>query len=207
MLREVWRDAIYNPEGFELHKTDTVVDIGANVGVFSVYAAARATSGRILAYEPVPVLYNLLAENFRLNHIRNANPVQMGVLDHEGEGFIWCDPKNLGGHSMFRGRVTAAKLERIPIQVTTLDGIFRSHHLDRIDFLKVDCEGSEYRILEAANDHTIQRIGRISLEYHLFPELESGPLALSRRLKGQGFKVTTRATDEGTGMLWARQSN
>ena len=203
MIRETWLDHHYTPPGFEIREGQNIVDLGANVGVFSLFAAMGTRSGQIIAYEPIPELYELLCLNLQMNAVTNVRAHRVGVLDYVGGGSIWYNSSNVGGHSIYAERVNTKDAARVPVQFTTLDNVIATNSLRTIDLLKVDCEGSEFRIFEASTDVSIRRIRRMSIEYHAIP---GGPELLSHlvgRLNRLGFRVRTMRTGAELGMLWA----
>jgi len=205
MIRETWADGTYTPRGFEIQDGDSVVDIGANVGVFTLYAALRSPHGSVVASEPVPEIYDFLRANVELNHLPNVKAFQYGVLDRPGHGHIWCDARNVGGHSVFRARVRTSQTRQVPVEFITLEQLLRKGRVDRVNLLKLDCEGSEYPIVLHATDETLDKIDKIALEYHLVDGQEHAPADLATRLTAAGFRVTTGVSDGDAGMMWAQR--
>ena len=203
MIRETWLDHHYTPPGFEIRDGENIVDLGANVGVFSLFAAMGTPSGQIIAYEPIPELYELLCLNLQMNAVTNVRAHRAGVLDYEGHGSIWYNSSNVGGHSIYPERVNTKEAAKVPVQFTTLDKVIATNSLHTIDLLKVDCEGSEYRIFEGSSDVSIRRIRRMSIEYHGIPGGAGLLSLLVERLNRLSFRVRTMQTGAELGMLWA----
>jgi hypothetical protein len=85
----------YNPKNFTIDSNDIVLDIGANIGVFTLYAASQ-TSKAVYAFEPVPKSYEYLKKNVATNNLKHVKTYQTAVCDHNlGEGLrdpsINCD--------------------------------------------------------------------------------------------------------------------
>jgi len=75
-------------------------------------------------------------------------------------------------------------------EVNTLDDIFNKYSIKKCDFLKIDCEGDEYKIFENSKDKTLAKIVKISFEIHLFKkEHHKKYNALKQRLKKLNFKI------------------
>src|SRR5262245_20754211 len=163
VLKDIWVDNVYSPPGFEIGATDTVIDIGGHIGVFSLFAAFHARRGRIYVFEPVPANFVLLTENLRLNGLTNVAARQIGVAAAPGERLMHVSRLNTGGHSLYFDDAGSVARQ---IAVTTLPDIMREQGLDRVDYLKLDCEGAEYEILLGLPDETLARIGRIGMECH-----------------------------------------
>jgi hypothetical protein len=75
------------------------------------------------------------------------------------------------------------------VDVLTLDELLDRLGIERVDFLKLDCEGAEYGILNTATDVLLQRIGCISLEFHDLKRPDATGLDLVKRLKAAGFEL------------------
>lgn len=128
-----------------------VLDVGANIGAHTVpLAQLVGHRGVVVAFEPQPVLHRILCANLVLNSVPNAITYAMALGDREGECLIpvldYSRSDNFGGISM--DMVTEG--EAIPL--CRLDGF----QLERVDFLKLDVEGFESKVLAGAAD-TIER--------------------------------------------------
>jgi FkbM family methyltransferase len=120
------------------------VDVGANVGYFTVFMADLSEDGGMDAFEPNPVALNLLRKNARVNGIR-ASVHGEAVGDSIGEAVLGVPKFDHGSASTSRHNSSDAG--RIPCKVTTLDG--------RLDppfhFIKIDAEGDDYRAIRGAS--------------------------------------------------------
>lgn len=124
---------------------DIVVDIGANVGVFTLYAAHR-TSGEIFSVEPVPQLVTGLERNLQLNGLRNVHVHCCALGGSDGI----LDLGSWGGTA----------------PIISLQRFMDENHLEKIDFLKMDCEGAEGDIFQLTPPAYLKRIRKIALEFH-----------------------------------------
>ncbi len=123
------------------------VDIGANVGVYSLFVAARAGSrARILAVEPQPQVFNKLAWNIAQNPAGTIKAVACAVADKAGELTLFLDPRNEGESSV---RVLSSSTVRsVQVPAVTLLDLLVNEGFTRVDGMKVDVEGAEDLILE-----------------------------------------------------------
>lgn len=122
------------------------IDIGANVGIYSLLAARAGA--RALAIEPQPSVFARLAFNIAASGLGDrVTAVQGAVADRDGEMEIVIDAKNLG-HS----GVDTEGGRRITVPCTTLLGLLDKHGIERPDLLKIDVEGAEDIILTAFLD-------------------------------------------------------
>jgi len=86
---EVWRLKEYENKHFTIGLSDVVIDIGAHIGAFSVWAARQATRGRIFAFEPNEENYGLLEENKKLNDLTNLQIFKLAVSNKAGEAVLF----------------------------------------------------------------------------------------------------------------------
>jgi len=123
------------------------IDIGANVGAYSLFVAALAgAKARILAVEPQPDIFERLAANMQLNPFGTIKAVQCAVADKPGDFTLFLDTKNRGESSMRALRSPNGLSMRMP--ATTLMQLVEDEKFDRIDAIKLDVEGAEDLILE-----------------------------------------------------------
>lgn len=125
-----------------LKQGSSFVDIGANVGVYSMLAAKAGA--RIVAVEPQPELFARFGFNKQINGFDAIDAVQGAVGDSDGTMEIVIDEKNLG-HS---GAGTEGD-RRITVPCMTLLGLLDGHGIAQPDLLKIDVEGAEDIILTA----------------------------------------------------------
>jgi FkbM family methyltransferase len=164
MIEYVYIHRLYTPPGFEIERHDIVVDIGAYIGDFTVFAARAAKSGKVLAYEPLPANFKMLLENIKLNNLVNVTAFNYAVAGIHGERIIYYSPDDLGMTNLYKP--LGNKPSKLRVKYVTLKEIFDENNLERIDFLKMDCEGSEYEIFMNTPDEYLQKIGKLSLSFH-----------------------------------------
>jgi len=205
VFEDIWVKRCYTRDDFKVTSGDTVVDIGASIGVFSIWAATRAQGVRVIAVEPSPRIFNFLVQNLSRNRLRQVVPVQ-AACGGEGGGAILYSRGFEGGNSMY-ARDNAGRTFRplAEVLVQTLDEIFRRHEVAICNLLKLSCVGAEYEVLFNASEDTLRRISKISMEYHL--GLNDHCLAeMVSFLEQRGFGVNfTAPYDDECGYLFARQ--
>ncbi len=133
---------------------DIFFDVGANIGCFSLYAARIVgAKGHVFAFEPSYREYNRLVENVLLNDITNVTTINVAVSDLEGKGMlnIACErhsgQNTLGQDYVYKGVKSIATEE---VDTITLDKFVRTISIDRVDVIKLDIEGWEYKALLGA---------------------------------------------------------
>jgi len=128
-----------------LRPGDMFIDVGANIGYFSVLAASRVGEhGAVFAFEPDPDNYCLLLANTVLNALQRCiTPVQAALSDVAGEGQLFLSADNLGDHQVY-----ASEEARPSVPIALVNGSdFLRDRLQRLDLLKVDTQGSEYHVI------------------------------------------------------------
>jgi len=121
------------------------VDVGANIGYFSVLAAALVgDEGRVYAFEPDPDNCALLRRNAALNAFEARIEVVQGALStRAGEAPLYLSRDNLGDHQLY-----PAEEERASVPVRLYRGDeYLSERITRLDLLKVDTQGTEYTVM------------------------------------------------------------
>ena len=205
IIRHVVVEKEYNPAGYEIGPNDVVIDVGGNIGAFSVSAASAAVNGRVISFEPEPGNYALLKRNLARNGCTNATPLQAAVSDTDGMLQLHLNPSNLGGHSLLkRDGVDASQSVAVP--AIAFRKVFDDYKLDRCDFLKMDCEGAEYQILYGLPREYFPRIRRLVMEYHTESEGDrETPARLVAFLQDVGFRIDryTRIVGGMGGLLYA----
>lgn len=130
-----------------LLSSDVFVDIGANIGYFSVLAARQLTHGQVVAVEPSPRNHAALRTNVELNGLGNVRAVQRILWRESGRRLELhvVDPHNLGANSVLGSGTT----DVVGISLT-LDDLATELGLERIDAIKIDVEGAELDVLLGA---------------------------------------------------------
>lgn len=172
----------------EINSGAVIIDIGANIGCFSLKAAQTAL--RVLAFEPFPANCDLLRENIALNTADNVEVYPVAVSDKTGRSILFIPDNHsfVGRVSLHPGRGTRT----VECSCVTLDQIFRDNNLDAVDLLKIDCQGAEYEILYGANPDTLQRVRQIITECERYDDSPEWSIkALSTYLQNHGFKTRT----------------
>ncbi len=188
IFNDIWLRKLYCPES-TLRPDDIVIDIGAHIGIFSLFAASCAA--RVFSFEPFPENFSLLKENIARNNFQGrVLPSPLAVWATLGEVNLYRSERSTGSHS-----VMVRSSACVEAKTTTLAQIMSDHQIGRCRLLKIDAEGSEYPILYTAPSDVLGRIDQICLEWHDFgdkshPEYEHN--SLKTFLEERGFQVSFR---------------
>jgi FkbM family methyltransferase len=164
----------YGLEQIQLFKDDIVLDIGANVGMFSIYVKKKFGC-RVIAFEPVLSNFEQFKKNILLNGL-SLSDIELhntAITDAEGgEIRIGTPIHNTGGSSAFyhTNDMPISKTETIDKYIT-----------EGCTYLKIDCEGGEYAIIPSILDK-LNQFKYIGIEYHRFLS-EQDPIALHNLLR------------------------
>jgi FkbM family methyltransferase len=167
MFRDAWYHRDYDVAGCPLREGDVVVDVGANHGFFTCYAAQRGA--RVYAFEPNPKTFEFLKENIARNGFADrVNAQCTAIADFDGETELQCYPDHDGWDTISPERDRAVsglfkwQKERVPVKVGRLSPLIPSE--GNIRLLKLDCEGAELAILRDLK--SIERFDSLALEFH-----------------------------------------
>jgi FkbM family methyltransferase len=157
-----------------------VVEVGANIGAHTVFLAqAVGPMGRVLAFEPQRVIFQVLCANLALNSLPNVHAWQAAVGNKPGEIVVpvldYSQPHNFGGLSLEGHQLG----ERVPVM--TLDSL----NLQQCYLLKIDVEGMEQSVLEGA----AQTIARCRPILYVENDRQEKAAALIRYIDGIGYNM------------------
>jgi len=227
--REIFTERAYAPVGMRLRPAPTVLDIGANIGMFALFAERTWTPALILAVEPVPEVAEVLRANLAGSH---AVVVQAACAEQDGQCLLTyypaatilsgrhADPdrdlrtlkeharRTLGNrvseadlNELLQARVTGVELD---CRKLSLASLVREHRIDRVDLLKIDVEGDELAVLQGSSNNLAQ-VDNVVVEVSA-GAVEDG---ITRLLKDAGMTVTRYQSPQYRGselwMLWAHR--
>jgi FkbM family methyltransferase len=188
----------------DLAKFQTIVDIGAHLGSFAVYAARSCPNARIYCYEPEQRNLGLLKRNIEINGLDGRVSVfQCAVASKSGTRDL-----AVGGSLVHSFHIPPANANWETVDCTTLKDIFVNQGLEAIDLLKINCEGAEYEILESCSQADFKRIANIRLEYHNLDAVNQNGDSLAYFLQSRGYRIERFSSyREESGFIWATRAN
>lgn len=126
----------------------TCIDIGANVGYFSILMAKIACLGRVYAFDPIPLNTALLRASAELNGVKNIEIIESAVGGSDGEVSLSQSTDSAYSSILDTERKSVERIIRVPM--ITLDTFVHSHCIKSVDVLKIDVEGAEGLVLDGA---------------------------------------------------------
>lgn len=193
----VWILQEYNKKGFEINDKDIIIDIGAHIGLFALYASQFCKTGKIYCFEPIEENFDLLVSNLKLNNIKNVIATRSAVSHKTGNVTIYLN-QDESAHSMY---VPASK--SVQVQSVSVKDIIDFNNLEKCDLIKIDCEGSEYEIINSLPVTYFDKINKMCIEYHFASEKPFLVSNLIGKLKSLSYSVNTRAISNNIGFLYA----
>jgi len=187
---QVWRRKEYEDDQFFIRPNDVVIDIGAHIGAFSIWAASQARSGTIYAFEPNADNFSLLEENIKLNHLPNVRAFKLAVADKSGKALLYNSKSQNMTHSLFESAFTHS----IKIDTISLAEILEVNGIEEVDYLKIDAEGAEYPILLTLPAALLSRFKKIFIEFHDYLDHGYTYRDLEHFLSANGFRVELERT-------------
>lgn len=162
ILNFVSKGQYYEPEISQLmlrvlRDGDIAIDVGANVGFFTILSAALVgPTGRVVSFEPDPANRARLNNNYAINGYQHCTLVEHPVTDKPGPVEFFINSDDSGGNALwdpaqFPGNVRSQAQKRVmQVQATTLDDEAIRLKLSTPKLIKVDTEGADQRVLEGA---------------------------------------------------------
>ncbi|MDB9308639.1 FkbM family methyltransferase [Aphanizomenon sp. CS-733/32] len=175
----------------------TFIDVGANIGYFTLMAAALVGSeGKVIAFEPSSYAYNRLKNTVNRNNISQVSLVQAGLSDSESTIQLYIPDNQWGNHSPTMIKNNSGQPINVP--VFRLDEYLKSNNIAYVDLMKIDVEGFEPNVIEGAREAIeSKKIHSILIEFNKY-WLEcngSSVASLYQKLLELGFKSKTQNID------------
>lgn len=191
VVREIWKENVYEVKDTHFNRGGVVIDIGANIGAFSVYAAHFGAT--VYAIEPEPHNLTALKRNIQINHMEEKiYPCPYAISDYKGTAIIHDSG---GGSSIKDDGAFGAEVEVMP-----LDNFFNLYHINEVDVLKIDVEGAEIDIILGASKENLQKCKYITMEFDIRSGRQMGEMV---QKLSETHHVRTMGSWERGGMIWA----
>lgn len=171
-----------------LKKGDVFVDVGAHIGYFSLMAALKiGNRGCVFAFEPAPVNFHLLLRNINLNKFQNITAIRKAVFDKKKKINLYFSKTNTGDHRVFD---SGDNRNFLKIEAINLDDFFDKRN-ERIDFIKIDVQGSEIKVLEGMKKILKKEKLKMFIEFWPYGIKMNGddPKRLLDLILKNGFKI------------------
>lgn len=149
-----------------LKKGDFFVDIGTNIGLFSLLAAKIVgVEGKVLCFEPAPLTFSRLNENLELNNLKNVVTRNIGLSDNNGELTFYVSNNGYDAWNSFAPSQNNKLEGSIKVPVGTLDLELKDIDKSKIKLVKIDVEGWEKFVLNGGKDFFIEFSPIVMVEF------------------------------------------
>jgi FkbM family methyltransferase len=205
MIEEIFYKKIYE-RYYEAKKGDFVLDVGANLGAFSVKSSRLVgENGRVVAVEPESTNFRLLRANIRLNGCNNIIPIKTALGERPGR--VSLNVYKWRGNNSFIARPKDSPEREEEVDVMKLDELAVKYNLSRLSLIKVDTEGYELKVLEGGEKTIRSFKPNIVGEAH--PSFSDSASVILRYLDALGYDGTILeqpAEDEEMFYAWPKAS-
>jgi FkbM family methyltransferase len=181
VIHEIFVENVYQVEDGDVADSGVVIDIGGNVGAFSILCAAYGAK-KVLAFEPDSFNFPILEENIKVNGFSNIiKPIKLGVSKEAGE-FEFLNGQGASFITGVKNLPTPEAIKHVDdapketIRAISLASAFADNKVSDCDILKIDCEGSEYAIIEGAPTEILNKAKYITMEFHITDDVTFGKM-------------------------------
>jgi len=163
ILREVFSKNAYS-SFFPFDREAIILDIGSHYGFFAIFANLHLKkNSKIYCFEPSSSNFDVLSNNLQSVQSNKIQFYQLAIAGNSTERLLALSkPQN---HSLYPEYITTSTESEL-VNSISLEDFITANGIQNIDFLKMDCEGSEYEILLNASPLTLEKIDVISMEVH-----------------------------------------
>lgn len=202
IFKEIYMQNLYDIEFIQKKvKKDApvIVDIGANVGYAATFFFSHFPKAHIISFEPLPTNFDLLCKNQKQNLFLKWQIVPKAIGRNNDKVLLYFQKKQgLTPIPSIYADFDSQNQDCIEVEMISLPQVFQDFGLDKIDLLKLDCEGAEYEILYHTPQEYLNKIHCIVMETHHRNNENENKEALVNFLQNIGFQVETKKE-----MLWA----
>jgi FkbM family methyltransferase len=203
---EIFFDHVYSRYDVALEEKDIVVDIGSNQGAFIKYALDH-NAATIISCEPNPYCVATIKKYY--GHHANLKVHQYAIADKNGKTLLQIgrNSEKTGGGKIIEAQANAPEYyadgKTLEVETITFKDFIHQNKIARIDFLKVDCEGSEVFIFREENAAFFRtQVHKIALELHNEKRDD-----ITKFLRDAGYEVHVDNGENDLGMLYAKNPN
>jgi len=199
---EIFYDKVYERDYVRVNQGDVVVDIGANYGVFSLYTQ-QFNPSKVFAMEPIKSTFKCMSDNLKEYGVTCVNKAignedgfeSFAITDVNGNNFSLRHADGYHPSVMNNAEI---------VETTTFNTFVNDYDIDRIDFLKVDCEGGELDLFETIDTNFLKSsIKKIAMEYHSSKIKER----VIEILTSNGFVIEDSVGMTEIGLIYAYNTN
>lgn len=202
VMNEIVCQNTYSNDFVCVEKNDIVVDIGFNYGLFTI-SSLEKNPKRIIGFEPNNKLCEIFNKNFNDDRVTLVN---CAVSDNDKVARFYENNFSVM-NTIKENSINDSYNFSYEVQVLGINNIIKNYNLDKIDYLKVDCEGSEYEIFESISiSYLTNNVRKIAVEFHNKAD-DVKVLKLLNKILVCGFEVQQSYYGGDVGMIYAKKRN
>ena len=153
---------------------DIVFDVGAHFGFFSCYALQKGAK-KIYAFEPNPYVFEILKEHANIWDKEKIEPFCLALSSFEGEAELFLNNELGNASTLLKNRDnTILRLQKyeksVKVKTTTIDRFVKENNIEKVDFIKIDTEGSEREIIKGAKETIRKFKPKMAISAYHFPD-------------------------------------
>ena len=178
----------------------TIIDIGANIGAITLKSAKKVgLPGKVFSFEPSPINFKRASTNISLNKFTNITLINQGLGNEKSTAFLYnVNPNNRGMLRLLQDDVQNNSFEKEEVEIDTLDSSMQKFSIAKPDFIKIDVEGFEYKVLQGAHEtlSKFKPILFIELVDNNLREQKSNAKELIQYLKLLNYKIINAQSND-----------
>ncbi|MCG8527249.1 MAG: FkbM family methyltransferase [Opitutales bacterium] len=202
-LFEIWKSKVYTHQFYHPKRGNIIIDAGANIGIFSLWLSQRCPDCKIYAFEPFRENIAYLEKNIEAFEFDNIEIIEGGIAGASGYTSFSDHNNSRSVDHRLSNAIAEDPTDDTAIRTYCMSDIFKMIPSEKIDFFKIDVEGSELEFFESLKKDDLLRIKKIAIEYHDNIKPGTKNYILS---KLEATHTTTVKTDPGDdyGMIYAK---
>lgn len=195
-IRFLYEEIFYRNEYYFASESNQpiIIDGGANIGLATIYFKWLFPFSEVHAFEPDEETFKLLKKNVEQNNLKNVHLYQAALANTNGHLKFYIDKKNPGSLTMST-RPNRLPKDMVVVKCLALSSVIQNQNIPRIDFLKLDIEGSETGVIQdLSHDDLLTKVSKSVIEYHHNISGEKSRLGeFLRVLENNGFEYQINA--------------
>lgn len=191
-------DSLYQRGDCYIRENDVVLDLGANIGIFSRFASDKGAK-RVYSFEPIQQNFQLLS----LNRPDNCEAHRIAVSNEDNVALTMGYDEHCPGGSSFVAKVG----EEQTVMTMTVDTMVSNGIIERPDFIKMDIEGAEVMAFKGISDDILKTTRCIAMEMHENVLPAEDVKAIYDRLSRLGFNSFTLNNPDKCNIVWFTNKN
>ena len=215
IFSEIFTERQYERHDIVIKEGDVIFDVGANIGLFSIFVKGVEPTAKVFAFEPISPTFEVLQKNIHLHSLEDVVLFNYGLSSENNPAKIFTFYPNMSANSTTKPEDTLAELEDIEVdqnsskienlfeeffqekeqvacEVRTLSSVINELGIDSIDLLKIDVEGEEYEVFQSIEAKDWPKIKQIVAEIH---DQKRRLKQISQMLADKGFKIQLEKRD------------